>query len=164
MADRSEVLAYAERHGAKQAAERFGLPAGTIRSWRHRAKRRAASQQPAQPTPAEAWLEHARQVVEWASKGACLGCGGAGSVKVPPVRHGGLLVRSGRRIPCPDCGGVPRRIQVNELPRAEWVEGLRVAGDMGLGWNEEEWAMIRAGNPHPDGYRFTGRDSPGGGQ
>jgi hypothetical protein len=32
MADRSQILAYADAHGAKAAAEKFDLPAGTIRS------------------------------------------------------------------------------------------------------------------------------------
>jgi hypothetical protein len=53
---------------------------------------------------------------------------------------------------------------VNELPRSEWAEGMRVAGDAGFGWNEREWGMIRAGEPCPDGFRWTGRDTPGGGQ
>jgi hypothetical protein len=44
---------------------------------------------------------------------------------------------------------VPFIVQVSELPRAEWVEGLAVAGDMGLGWNGREWAMIRAAEAHP---------------
>lgn len=35
--DRAEVLAYAEEHGAQAAGERFGVAAGTIRSWRSRA-------------------------------------------------------------------------------------------------------------------------------
>jgi hypothetical protein len=70
-------------------------------------------------------------------------------VDLAPVNRGSLLVRPGRRIPCPTCGGVPFIVQVSELPRAEWVEGLAVAGDMGLGWNGREWAMIRAAEAHP---------------
>jgi DNA-directed RNA polymerase specialized sigma24 family protein len=42
MASRVEILAYASRRGAKQAADRYGVPAGTIRSWQSRARRRAA--------------------------------------------------------------------------------------------------------------------------
>ena len=34
--DRDAVLAFAEQHGAQAAAEKFGVSAGTVRSWRHR--------------------------------------------------------------------------------------------------------------------------------
>lgn len=34
--DREKVLAYAEQHGAQAAAEKYGVSAGTVRSWRHR--------------------------------------------------------------------------------------------------------------------------------
>ena len=71
--------------------------------------------------------------------------------------RGSLTVRKARRIPCPTCGGVVRHLEVVELPRREWVEGMRVAGDLGLGWQADEWARIRAGNVNPDGQRFTGR-------
>ncbi len=35
-ADREQVLAFAEQHGAQAAAEKYGVSAGTVRSWRHR--------------------------------------------------------------------------------------------------------------------------------
>lgn len=38
--DRDEVLLHAAEHGTASAAERFGVPAGTIRSWRSRAERK----------------------------------------------------------------------------------------------------------------------------
>jgi hypothetical protein len=160
VADRAEVLAYADRHGAKAAGLYYGLPAGTVRSWRSRARARAARQQPGESSPAEQWLEHARQIVAWASRGACLQCGGAGTVRVPEARRGGLVIQKARTIVCPTCGGPPRRIQVNELPPREWAEGMRVAGDAGLGWQADEWALIRAGEPNPDGRRLTGRPDP----
>jgi hypothetical protein len=160
MASRSDILAYADAHGAKAASQQYGVPAGTIRSWRSRAKRRAARPPAGAPSPAAQWLEHARQLVEWAARNACLQCGGVGTIGVPEVCHGSLLVRRARTIPCPTCGGSPRRIQVNELPRAEWADGMRVAGDLGLGWQPDEWRLIRAGEPNPDGRRFTGRADP----
>jgi hypothetical protein len=46
---------------------------------------------------------------------------------------------------------------VVELPRREWAEGLRVAGDAGLGWSGAEWSRIQNREPNPDGMRFTGR-------
>jgi hypothetical protein len=46
---------------------------------------------------------------------------------------------------------------VVELPRRDWAEGMRVAGDAGLGWNGAEWERIQAGDVNPDGIRFTGR-------
>ena len=164
MASRGEVLDYADRHGAKQAADHFGIPAGTIRSWRSRAHKRAARDGTAPPTPAAQWMEGARRILEWAAKGACLQCGGAGSVDVPAVRRGSLLIRKARRIPCPTCGGRPRHIQVNELPPAQWAEGMRVAGDLGAGWTAEQWGRVRAGED-PDGYRFADGDrlEPGAG-
>jgi transposase-like protein len=159
MATRSQVLAFAASHGAKAAGLHFGLPAGTIRSWRSRARRRAARDgiPPPPPTPAERYEAEAKRLAERYLRGVCLGCGGSGTVDLPPVRRGSLLLRRARRIVCPDCGGVPLRIQVNELPRREWAEGMRVAGDAGLGWHADEWACIRAGEVDPDGYRITGR-------
>lgn len=171
------MLAYADRHGTKAAAGHFGIPAGTIRSWRARARRRAAQAQadreraaeraqPPPPSPLEQFESRAAQLAEWAARGACLHCGGAGEVRVPAIQRGPVVIRSGRTIACPTCGGRPLRIQVNELPRAEWAEGMRRAGDMGLGWSVQEWAEIRAGNPNPRGYRWTHRDrievGPGG--
>jgi hypothetical protein len=133
------------------------MPAGTVRSWRSRARKRAARVGRADPTPAERFEAEARRLAERFLRGVCLGCGGSGTVDVPPVRRGSLLLRRARRIVCPDCGGVPLRIQVNELPRREWAEGMRVAGDAGLGWSGREWERIRAGEMDPDGMRFTGR-------
>ena len=164
MADRAEVIAYADQHGAKQAADHFHIPAGTVRSWRSRARKRAARDGTAPPSPAERWLAEAHQLAERYAKRLCLQCGGAGTVDVPATTRGSLTVLGARRIPCPSCGGTPRRIEVVEHPRGAWLEGLAAAGDLGLGWNGREWAMIRAGEPHPDGYRFTGHDTPGGGQ
>jgi hypothetical protein len=157
VADRSQVLAYADAHGAKAASDHFGIPAGTVRSWRSRVRKRAARDGTAPPTPAEKWLAEARQLAERYTKRLCLQCGGEGAVSVPEVRRGGLLIRNARRIPCPTCGGRPRRIQVNELPRDQWTAGMAAAGDVGLGWQPDEWALIRAGQPNPDGRRITGR-------
>jgi transposase-like protein len=180
MADRAQVLAYAERHGSKAAAARFGVPAATIRSWRSRARRRAGREQadrerpPESASPAATWSlspmadfeERAAQLAEWAARGVCLHCGGAGEIRVPAIQRGPVVIRWGKTIPCPTCGGRPVRIQVNELPREEWAEAMRRAGDMGIGWSVQEWAEIRAGNPNPLGYRWTHRDrievGPGG--
>jgi hypothetical protein len=164
VADRSAVLAFAEAHGAKAAGEHFGIPAGTIRSWRSRARKRAARDGTAPPSPAALWLAEAMALADRYAKRQCLQCGDVGTVDLPPVMRGSLLVRPGRRIGCPTCGGRPRHIQVVELPPDEWAQGMRVAGDAGLGWNEREWGMIQAGEPCPDGFRWTGRDTPGGGQ
>jgi hypothetical protein len=166
MATRAEVMAYAAKHGAKAAGERYGIPAGTVRSWRSRARKRAArlGLPDPHPTPAQRWLAEAQAIAERYASGACLQCGGAGTVDVPATRRGGLIVRKARRLPCPSCGGPVRRIQVTELPRREWAEGMRVAGDAGFGWSGDEWRLIRSGEPNPDGLRWTGRDTPGGGQ
>jgi hypothetical protein len=157
MADRSQVLAYAATYGAKQAGEHFGIPAGTIRSWRSRARKRAARDGTEPPTPAEKWLAEARQLAERYTQRKCLSCGDDGTIVVPAITRGSLTIRKARRIPCPTCGGRPRHLEVVELPRREWVEGLRVASDLGLGWSGDEWARIRAGEVDPDGMRFTGR-------
>jgi hypothetical protein len=77
---------------------------------------------------------------------------------MPAIQRGPVVIRYGRTIPCPTCGGRPVRIQVNELPRAEWAEGMARAGDMGIGWTAEEWEKIRAGNPNPNGWRWTHLD------
>lgn len=169
MTDRVVVLAYAARHGPKAAAQRFGVPVGTIWSWRSRARRQAARQQadreratgaPA-PPPSAQYEDATRRILAWALAASCLRCGGAGLVRLPEVRRGSLLVRRPRTIPCPDCGAPVRRIQVTEWPRREWTEAQRVAGDLGLGWNGAEWAHIRAGQLDPDGRRITGRpDAP----
>jgi hypothetical protein len=157
MASRSEVTAYAAIHGAKAASERYGTPAGTIRSWQSRARARARRAGIPTDTPVERWLAEARQTAERYLKGLCLQCGGAGTVELPPVTRGSLLVRPGRRIPCPTCGGRVRRIQVTEWPKREWTQAMARAGDAGLGWQPDEWARIRAGELNPDGRRFTGR-------
>jgi hypothetical protein len=157
MTSRREVMDYAERHGAKAAGERYGVPAGTVRSWRSRARKRAARDGTAPPTPAERWLAEAHQLAERYAKRLCLQCGGEGVVNVPAVTRGGLTIRKARRIPCPSCGGPVRRIQVTEWPRREWTEAMAAAGDLGLGWSGDEWARIRAGEVDPDGMRFTGR-------
>jgi hypothetical protein len=157
MASRSEVLDYADAHGAKTAGEHFGIPAGTIRSWRSRARARAARDGTAPPTPAERWLAEARQLAERYAKRLCLQCGGAGTVDVPATTRSGLTIRPARRLPCPSCGGPVRRIQVTEWPRREWTEAQAAAGDAGFGWSGDEWARIRAGELDPDGRRITGR-------
>jgi transposase-like protein len=111
--DRARVLAYADRHGAKAAGEQYGISAGTIRSWRSRARQRAARQRAAvgalEPTPAERYAAEARRIVAWAEAGVCLTCGGAGFLQVSgrqaearaPAAAG---FRYSRRITCPDCG------------------------------------------------------------
>jgi transposase-like protein len=167
--DRAQVLAYADRHGSKAAAARFGIPAATIRSWRSRARRRAsreaADRERAQkreeretPSPLAQFEDRAAQLAAWAAQGACLHCGGAGVIQVPTIQRGPVVIRWGRELPCPTCGGRPVRIQVNELPRDEWVDGMARAGDMGIGWRADEWAKIRAGNPNPNGWRWTHLD------
>jgi hypothetical protein len=164
MTSRREVMDYADRHGAKAASERYGVPAGTVRSWRSRARKRAARDGTAPPSPAERWLAEAQRIAERYAKRLCLQCGGEGVVNVPATTRGSLTVRRARRIPCPSCGGPVRRIEVVSHPRGVWLEGLAAAGDLGLGWNGREWAMIQGGEPHPDGYRWSGHDTPGGGQ
>jgi hypothetical protein len=162
MADRAQVLAWAERHGGAAAARRFGVPVGTVYAWRSRARRRAAGaaadaerarQAPAlaEPDPAEA------TIAERMAAGSCLRCGGAGIVGVPAVRRGSLIIRRARRIGCPDCGGPLRHVQVVEHPPADWTAAQAAAGDLGMGWQPDEWRLIRAGEPNPDGRRFTGR-------
>jgi hypothetical protein len=157
MASRREVLDFADRHGPKAAGDHYGIPAGTVRSWRSRARKRAARAGRADPTPAERWLAEAQRVAERYLMGACLHCGGDGTISVRATTRGTLTIRKPRRVPCPTCGGRPRHIEVVELPRREWVEGMRVAGDAGFGWSGDEWARIRAGEMDPDGRRFTGR-------
>jgi len=50
-ADREAVLTYAEEHGAQAASERFGVPAGTVRSWRARAERKVEDHRAREPEP-----------------------------------------------------------------------------------------------------------------
>jgi transposase-like protein len=88
MAARSDVLAFAERHGAKAASERYGVPSGTIRSWRSRARKRAARDGTTPPSPAERWLAEARQLAERYAKRLCLQCGGEGTVGMPAITRG----------------------------------------------------------------------------
>ena len=78
MATRTEILAYADTHGPKQAGERYGVPAGTVRSWRSRARKRAARDGTAPPPPAEKWLAEARQLAERYTQRRCLQCGDDG--------------------------------------------------------------------------------------
>jgi hypothetical protein len=91
------------------------------------------------------------------AKRLCLHCGGEGTVNVPATTRGSLTIRKARRLPCPTCGGVVRHLEVTEWPRREWAEGLRVAGDAGLGWSGAEWERIQSGDVNPDGMRYTGR-------
>lgn len=138
---RARVVAFANLHGPRAAARRFGVKLGTVKGWQHRARHRPPRPRPAKPkqaepavpSPAEAWLAEARRLVEWAAKGACLQCGGAGSIRVPAATRGELVIRRAMTIPCPTCGGPPRHIQVTEWPRDAWVAGLAVAGDLGFG-------------------------------
>jgi transposase-like protein len=157
MPDRAEVMAFADRHGNRAAAEKYGVPSGTVRSWRSRARKRAARDGTAPPTPAERWLAEAQRVAERYIQRQCLQCGDDGTVNVPAVTRGSLLIRKARRIPCPSCGGPVRRIEVTEWPKREWTQAMAAAGDAGLGWSADEWARIRAGDVNPDGMRFTGR-------
>jgi hypothetical protein len=165
-AERAPVLAFANAHGPRAAARKFGVPLSTVKTWQHRARtrRRPRPRPPAPaaaaaqgPSPAEKFTDRAQALAAWAARGACLQCGGAGIVQIPAVRRGKLIVRQARRVPCPTCGGPPRRVQVVELPPREWADGMRVAGDAGFGWRPDEWARIRAGELDPDGRRFTGR-------
>jgi transposase-like protein len=160
MASRADILAYAAEHGPKAAGERYGVPAGTVRSWRSRARKRGT----APPTPAERWLAEAQRIAERYAKRLCLQCDDEGVINVPATTRGSLTIRRARRLVCPTCGGRPRRIEVVEHPRGAWLEGLAAAGDAGFGWNAQEWEQIQGGNPHPDGYRWTGFDTSGGGQ
>jgi hypothetical protein len=168
--DRTQVLAYADRHGSKAAAARFGIPAATIRSWRSRARRRAAQAQADREraqehdatrvtsSPLQEFEDRAAQLAAWAARGACLHCGGVGTIRVPSIQRGPVVIRYGTELPCPTCGGTPLRIQVNELPRDEWMDGMARAGDMGIGWRADEWAERQAGNPNPKGWRWTHHD------
>jgi transposase-like protein len=162
MPDRDVILAWAERHGGAAAARRFGVPVGTVYAWRSRFRRRAARtaadaerarQAPvlAEPDPAEA------TIAERMAAGSCLRCGGAGRVAIPEVRRGSLLIRRAQRLPCPDCGGPRRIVQVVEHPRESWTEAQQLAGDLGAGWTPEQWGRVRAGLD-PDGYRFADGD------
>jgi hypothetical protein len=153
MASRSEVMAYADAHGAKQAGEHFHIPAGTIRSWRSRARKRGT----APPTPAQRFEAEARRVAERFLNRRCLQCDDEGVITVPATRRGGLTIRRARRLVCPTCGGRPLRIEVVVHPRGKWLEGLAAAGDAGFGWSAAEWSRIQAGDVNPDGMRFTGR-------
>jgi hypothetical protein len=85
-------------------------------------------------------------------------------VDIPAVTRGGLVIRRARRLPCPECGGRVRHLEVVELPRAEWFEGLKTAGDLGAGWRPDQWGEVLAGGD-PDGYRFSDGDrlEPGAG-
>ena len=178
MVDRAEVLAYAAQHGPAKAAAKFHIKVGTIWSWRTRERRRARlatarqaqadraraeaqaegldpSLGPGPVPPAQSDLEREAQLADWVARGACLQCGGAGLVRVPPTTRGSMVIRRGRTIPCPTCGGRQVHIEVVEHPPAAWAEGLAAAGDIGLGWTGEDWARIGAGEPNPDGQRFT---------
>jgi hypothetical protein len=165
-AERARVVSFAIAHGPREAARKFGVPLGTVKVWQHRAKRpprrRPARPRPAAPTPeptssaAQQFDEQVRRLAAWAA-GGCIRCAGDGTVDVSAVYRGTLLIRAGKRISCPECGGRVRHLQVTEWPRREWVEGIRVAGDAGFGWSGDEWARIRAGEPNPDGRRITGR-------
>jgi hypothetical protein len=166
MADRAQVLAWAERHGSAAASRRFGVPVGTIYAWRSRERRRQArraadaerARQLAQQAPAVAEPDPGEQVLaERMAAGSCLRCGGAGRVQAPAVTRGTLTIRRARRIPCPDCGGPRRVVQVVEHPRDSWRQAQAAAGDLGLGWQPDEWGLIRAGELDPDGRRITGR-------
>jgi hypothetical protein len=157
MPDRADVLRYADAHGAKAAGEHFHISAGTIRSWRSRARKRAARAGTAPPSPAERWLAEAHHLAERYLTGVCLHCGGDGTVDVPATVRGSLLIRKARRVSCPTCGGRPRHIEVTEWPKREWTQAMAAAGDLGLGWQADEWARIRAGDVNPDGRRITGR-------
>jgi hypothetical protein len=159
MTSRSQVLAFAAAHGAKAAGLHFGIPAGTIRSWRSRARKRATRDgtPPPPPTPAERYEAEARRLADRYARRLCLTCGGSGQGDVPAVHRGSLLIRRARRIGCPDCGGPVRRIEVTEWPKREWTQAMAAAGDAGFGWSADEWARIRAGDVDPDGRRFTGR-------
>jgi hypothetical protein len=165
-ADRARVVGFANAHGPRAAARRFGVPLGTVKGWQHRARHRPARPRPhpAAPapthdgrTPAERFEAEANRLAERYLQGACLACGGSGQVDVPAVHRGSLLIRRARRIPCPDCGGPVRRIEVTEWPKHEWTQAMAAAGDAGFGWSADEWARIRAGDVDPDGRRFTGR-------
>jgi hypothetical protein len=165
-AERARVVGFANAHGPRAAARKFGVKLATVKTWQHRARHRPArpAPRPAAPapthdgrTPAERFEAEAKRLAERYLQGACLGCGGDGVVVVPAVTRGSLTIRKARRVPCPTCGGRVRHIEVVELPRREWFEGLRVASDLGLGWSGAEWSRIQNGEPDPDGQRFTGR-------
>lgn len=102
MADRAQVLAYAQRHGPKAAAAKFHIPVGTVWSWRARERRRAAREAADREradtgvsSPAQEFEDRAAQLAAWVAAGACLQCGGAGIVRVPPVTRGELVIRRG---------------------------------------------------------------------
>jgi hypothetical protein len=97
-------------------------------------------------------------VRELMDAGACLHCGGSGQVAVPAVERGGMVIRRARRLPCPTCGGIPRRVQVTAWPREEWEAAMARAGDLGLGWQPWQWERICAGDPYPGGWRWTDHD------
>jgi hypothetical protein len=165
VAQRAQVVAFANRHGPLAAARWFGLPKGTVGAWQYRARARERRRRQAQAeidreraqepaaTPEVSEAELARRM----AAGLCLRCAGAGRMIVPPVLRGPLVIRPARHLTCPDCGGPVRHLEVVEQPRDAWVQGMATAGDLGAGWSPDEWARIRAGELDPDGYRITGR-------
>ena len=174
-AERARVVGFANAHGPRAAARKFGVKLATVKTWQHRARHRPARPQPrpAPPapattpdgrTPAERYEARALRVAERYLKGLCPQCGGEGVVIVPATTRGSLTIRKARRLVCPTCGGRPRRIEVVSHPRGAWLEGLAAAGDAGLGWSGAEWSRIQAGDVNPDGLKWTGHDTPGGGQ
>jgi hypothetical protein len=149
-APRAEILAYADRHGAKQAAVRFGVSAGTIRSWRSRARKRAARHagRPAS-SPLARFEDEAARLVEWATRGACLRCSGSGWAILPAVTRGGQAIRPERRIPCPDCGS-PTRARWTEWPTDQggvWQDGMARFGDLTANLTGREAAKLLAERP-----------------
>jgi hypothetical protein len=176
--ERQRVVDYALVHGPLAASRRFGVPLGSAKGWlyRHRqrqanharwleqarqgeAEARVSGELPAEvqdrpavadPNPTEAELAYRM------AHGICLRCGGVGIVGIPAVMRGSLVLRRARRMRCPDCGGVPRVVQVVEHGRDTWVQGMALAAELGAGWSPEQWAMIRRGEVDPDGYRISG--------
>jgi hypothetical protein len=167
-AQRDQVVAFADAHGPKAAARRFGLPMGTIGSWQYRARARERRRQAKAEADRERAQELARQpvadpdadeatILRRMERGQCLRCGGLGRVAIPAVTRGSLVLRPARRIVCPNCGGPIRHLEVVEHGRDAWREAQAAAGDLGLGWSPDEWGLIRAGEVDPDGRRITGR-------
>lgn len=171
MPDRAEVLAFAQEHGAAAAAAKFGVSAGTIRSWRSRARKRAgrqaAASSPGPDTPAGRFTQEAQRIVEWAASGhrLCLQCGGAGRVTVPASQRHGQAIRPEHSIPCPSCGGTDRgRIIVTEHPATvdgAWAAGMALFGDLTRNLRERDAARLLAWRPpNPMPEQGSGGRSP----
>jgi transposase-like protein len=145
--DRAEVLAYAREHGDVAAAERFGVRRGTIRQWRKRERERARRPAPPRATVAPARVS---TVVEGSAPRHEPGSirrllGETSSISrpveetipdLPPPPPGPSAIDHGLGVSSRTIPGQRERVftaTVMLWPLADWLDGLRVSGDLGLG-------------------------------